>query len=56
MAKTNAKPRPTPQPTPTTQAFWDGAKKGKLMLQWTPGLASTNFGHGQTVSRLADAT
>ncbi len=36
MAKTNAKPRPTPQPTPTTQAFWDGAKKGKLMLQWDP--------------------
>lgn len=32
----NAKPRPVPKPTPTTQAFWDGAKKGKLMLQWDP--------------------
>ncbi|MEE2720243.1 MAG: OB-fold domain-containing protein [Pseudomonadota bacterium] len=36
MAKTEAKPRPVPKPTPTTQAFWDGAKKGKLMLQWDP--------------------
>ena len=36
MAKTEAKPRPLPKPTPATQAFWDGAKKGKLMLQWDP--------------------
>ena len=36
MAKTDVKPRPVPKPTPTTQEFWDGAKKGKLMLQWDP--------------------
>ena len=36
MADTNVKPRPLPKPTPATQAFWDGAKKGKLMLQWDP--------------------
>tara|TARA_R110002126_G_scaffold27713_1_gene93002 strand:- start:427 stop:921 length:495 start_codon:yes stop_codon:yes gene_type:complete len=36
MANTDVKPRPVPKPTPTTQAFWDGAKKGKLMLQWDP--------------------
>jgi uncharacterized protein len=36
MADTNIKPRPLPKPTPATQAFWDGAKKGKLMLQWDP--------------------
>lgn len=36
MAETIAKPRPAPKPTPTTQAFWDGAKAGKLMLQWDP--------------------
>jgi uncharacterized OB-fold protein len=36
MADTNVNPRPLPKPTPATQAFWDGAKKGKLMLQWDP--------------------
>ena len=36
MADTNVKPRPLPKPTPATQAFWDGAKKSKLMLQWDP--------------------
>lgn len=36
MVDTNVKPRPLPKPTPATQAFWDGAKKGKLMLQWDP--------------------
>jgi uncharacterized OB-fold protein len=36
MAKIDTKPRPLPKPTPATQAFWDGAKKGKLMLQWDP--------------------
>lgn len=36
MAETKAKPRPVPKPTPTTQAFWDGAKAGRLMLQWDP--------------------
>ena len=36
MAKIETKPRPLPKPTPATQAFWDGAKKGKLMLQWDP--------------------
>ena len=36
MANTDVKPRPLPKPTPATQAFWDGAKKGKLMLQWDP--------------------
>ena len=36
MADTNVKPRPLPKPTPATQAFWDGAKKGELMLQWDP--------------------
>ena len=36
MADTNVKPRPLPKPTPATQAFWDGAKQGKLMLQWDP--------------------
>jgi uncharacterized OB-fold protein len=36
MADTNVKPRPLPKPTTATQAFWDGAKKGKLMLQWDP--------------------
>lgn len=30
------KSRPLPKPTPTTQEFWDGAKKGKLMLQYDP--------------------
>lgn len=35
-AKADVKPRPLPKPTPTTQAFWDGAKKGKLMLQYDP--------------------
>jgi uncharacterized OB-fold protein len=34
--KADVKPRPVPKPTPTTQEFWDGAKKGKLMLQWDP--------------------
>lgn len=33
---TNVKPRPLPKPTPTTQPFWDGAKDGKLMLQYDP--------------------
>lgn len=33
---TNVKPRPIPRPTPTTQPFWDGAKKKKLMLQYDP--------------------
>ena len=36
MADTNVKPRPLPKPTPATQAFWDGAKKGELMIQWDP--------------------
>ena len=36
MADTKTKPRPVPKPTPTTQPFWDGAKKGKLMLQYDP--------------------
>lgn len=36
MAKPQAKPRPVPKPTPSTQEFWDGAKKGKLMLQYDP--------------------
>ena len=36
MTDVNVKPRPLPKPTPATQAFWDGAKKGKLMLQWDP--------------------
>ena len=36
MANTETKPRPLPKPTPATQAFWGGAKKGKLMLQWDP--------------------
>ncbi len=30
------KPRPLPRPTPTTQPFWDGAKKKRLMLQYDP--------------------
>ena len=33
---TNVKPRPLPKPTPTTQPFWDGAKRKKLMLQYDP--------------------
>lgn len=33
---TNAKARPLPKPTPTTQPFWDGAKRGKLKLQYDP--------------------
>ena len=32
----DARPRPVPRPTPTTQPFWDGAKKKKLMLQYDP--------------------
>lgn len=36
MADTKTKPRPVPKPTPTTQPFWDGAKQGKLMLQYDP--------------------
>ena len=32
----DARPRPLPRPTPTTQPFWDGAKKKKLMLQYDP--------------------
>ncbi len=36
MVKSEAKPRPIPKETPTTQAFWEGARKGKLMLQWDP--------------------
>ena len=31
-----ARPRPRPQPTSTTQPFWDGARQGKLMLQYDP--------------------
>ncbi len=34
MAET--RPRPVPKPTPTTQAFWDGARRGELMLQYDP--------------------
>lgn len=36
MADTKTQPRPVPKPTPTTQAFWEGAKNGKLMLQYDP--------------------
>ena len=43
MAKTDTKQRPIPKPTPATQAFWDGAKKGKLMLQWDPRSRSYQF-------------
>lgn len=32
----DTRPRPMPRPTPTTQPFWDGAKNGKLMLQYDP--------------------
>ena len=28
--------RPLPEPNLTTQPFWDGARKGKLMLQYDP--------------------
>ena len=27
------KPRPAPKPTPETQHFWDGARRGELLLQ-----------------------
>lgn len=27
------RPRPLPQPTPETQHFWDGTKRGELLLQ-----------------------
>ena len=30
------KARPLPRPTPTTKEFWDGAKRGELMLQYDP--------------------
>ena len=36
MAKPTAKPRPVPKPTPVTQPFWDGARDGRLMLQYDP--------------------
>lgn len=40
---TNVKPRPMPKPTPTTQPFWDGAKRGKLMLQYDPDTQKFQF-------------
>ncbi len=43
VTKTDVKPRPVPKPTPTTQEFWDGAKKGKLMLQWDPAARKYQF-------------
>ena len=30
---TERPPRPLPQPTPETQRFWDGAKRGELVIQ-----------------------
>ena len=33
---TQVKPRALPTPTPTTQPFWDGARDGKLMMQYDP--------------------
>ena len=38
-----ANPRPLPEPTPTTQPFWDGAKKRKLMLQYDPSTRGYQF-------------
>lgn len=29
-----ARSKPLPQPTPETQPFWDGARAGKLMIQF----------------------
>lgn len=29
-----ARSKPLPQPTPETQPFWDGARDGKLMIQF----------------------
>lgn len=40
---TNVRPRPIPKPTPTTQPFWDGAKKKKLMLQYDPSKKKFQF-------------
>ncbi len=30
---TDRPPRPLPQPTPETAAFWDGARRGELIIQ-----------------------
>lgn len=35
--------RPLPRPTPTTQPFWDGARKKKLMLQYDPAARAYQF-------------
>lgn len=42
MSKT-ATPRPLPAPTPTSQPFWDGARKKKLMLQYDPKARAYQF-------------
>ncbi len=43
MAKTAGKARPAPKATPVTQPFWDGARKGKLMLQYDPATRRHQF-------------
>ena len=39
----NSKPRPVPRPTPITQPFWDGAREGRLMIQYDPEAESYQF-------------
>ena len=43
MADSRKRPRPVPKPTPTTTAFWEGAKRGELMLQFDPKSAKYQF-------------
>ncbi len=56
MAESKTNPRPLPEPSRTTQPFWDGARDGKLLLQYDKGAGKYQFWPRPTSIHSANGT